>query len=543
MKRLAGLMSALAVLTVSACAAIPLAGDVHTGRAQVDDLQGAVTVPEGPAIDASARSIVEGFLVAGVAGLTADFSVARQYLDAASAAAWDPLDGAMVSSSITVEQTADDQVVAKVDLAGHLDKQGNFVESEVISESVTFDLVQVDGQWRIAAAPPGLIISQQVFEQQYQQVSLQFLSIDRSQFVPDVRYYPVGNLETSVLQGLLQGPGAWLSAAVTTAAPPGVGLMNNTVTVDDKATAHVILEPEAVVRGADELFFEQIAASLSTSGVREVEIATADNETVVHKDVPLTAVSTSELLAILDADDTVAPVEGTDTPASESLGSDAHALAVGVSGFQVALLGSDELVAVPRQGEPAATLLTGGGLARPSVDRYDWVWTAVGDGGLRVVSATGQVVKLEPSWLAGRTVRSVRMAADGVRLAVVSTGTAGARLDLAAVVRDQAGLPVSMGGPVEIGARVVVAQQVVWAGETTLVALGRSDDSAVMVQVPVSGLSKTITGVPEAEWIAASGSMSSLVAVTSQGRLWRYSGHSWTAAIGTEVIRDPAYAG
>ena len=96
---------ALALVVVgllAGCAGIPPTGPVNAGDVQVDEVSGVVALPEGPQQGATPRAIVEGFMLAGSAGLSGDFSVARQFLAGDAARTWDPSSGTTVSSQTTL---------------------------------------------------------------------------------------------------------------------------------------------------------------------------------------------------------------------------------------------------------------------------------------------------------------------------------------------------------------------------------------------------------------------------------------------------------
>ena len=83
--------------------------------------------------------------------------------------------------------------------------------------------------------------------------------------------------------------------------------------------------------------------------------------------------------------------------------------------------------------------------------------------------------------------RAVRVARDGVRIAVVSAGADGVQVDVAAITRDESGAPQQLGSPVRAGASLVDASSVVWSEESTLAVVGRSVGNAAVHLVPVAG--------------------------------------------------------
>ncbi|MCL2422649.1 MAG: LpqB family beta-propeller domain-containing protein, partial [Micrococcales bacterium] len=426
----------LAVGVLAGCA-IPSSGPVHAVDTQVDEVTGAVTVAQGPHPGARPSAIVEGFLVAGAAGLTGDFAVAREFLDGPGARSWEPLAQAVVTSATTLEQTADDQVVATVTVVGEVDADGRFSQRSAEPRTVTFDLVKVAGQWRITDPPPGLMVTEQVFEQQYRRTPVYFLTPDRTQVVPDVRFLPAYDLATSVVEALLAGPSPWLRGAVVSAVPQGVHLAEQ-VRIGDGGVAQVLLEPAAVVRTAPgrDLMIEQITRSLDIPHIRSVQVRAGSGGPLDPPDEPLRVREPREPMMVVDDElvtfrHDVAHVDGVGSLAG------LHAVAFNHDTV-VALSGTDHLVVLPPGGSAPRTLLTAPSLARPSVDRHGWAWTAPGavGAGIHAVSADGTQVELVAPWLADRTVHALRVSPEGTRLAVVSTGPDGLVVEVCGIVRD-----------------------------------------------------------------------------------------------------------
>ena len=92
-------------------------------------------------------------------------------------------------------------------------------------ETFTFDLVQVDGQWRIDQLQPGVLISQSAFERSYQPRKLYFYDLSETILVPDLRYCALSGqaLGTWLLTALLAGPRPELAQSVINEVPDQVG--------------------------------------------------------------------------------------------------------------------------------------------------------------------------------------------------------------------------------------------------------------------------------------------------------------------------------
>jgi hypothetical protein len=149
-------------------------------------------------------------------------------------------------------------------------------------------------------------------------------------------------------------------------------------------------------------------------------------------------------------------------------------------------------------------LVSGPGLVAPSVDRFDWAWTAQPSTGLVAARVGAPPVQITADWLEGRVVRSVRVARDGVRVAVVSASSDGVQVDVAAITRDESGAPQQLGSPVRAGASLVDASSVVWSEESTLAVVGRSVGNAAVHLVPVAGPTRLLPEVANLADLAGS---------------------------------------
>lgn len=544
-------LAAAAVLALAACSAIPTQGSVQKGDARVQEGDPVVVVAEGPAPNADPVSIVEGFLLAGSAGLSGDFVdfvAAREFLTTDARSSWDPLGSVVVASSTQVRRTSDTQVTVEVQVAGKVDADGRYTEASADGrESVTFDMVQDSRQqWRIGGTPKGLILSQAAFVTRFRAAQLYFLSPDAQVLVPETRWYPSRNLPTSVVKGLLAGPSPWLRDAVRTEVPDGVQLKPEAVTVDADGVAEVDLEPARTVQSADRgLLLAQLQQSLQLPQVRSVVVRAGAGGAPLDGATALPTPSVGDPV-MLQGDALVSLVNGAMQPVAgvgSLAGLDARSPARSADGsVQVLLSGPDRLVVAPTATTAARTLVTGAALAAPSVDRRGWVWTATGSNVLAVTPAGGPVMLAAP-WLAGRSVRALAVARDGTRVAVVSDGADGVAIDVAGVVRDAAGAPQQLSTPVRAGASVSEADQVVWADTVTLGVLSRSSGPATLHLVPVGGQSEPLPDVADAVSIASGLGERSMLVTTRQGELLRYDGRTWVPVPGATGVRDPAYPG
>lgn len=550
-RRLRVVLTAATALALAACSAIPTSGSVQKGDGRVQEGDPVVVVAEGPAQNADPVSIVEGFLLAGSAGLSGDFVdfvAAREFLTGDARSSWDPLGSVVVASSTQVQRTSDTQVTVEISVVGKVDADGRYTEASADGrESVTFDMVQDSRQqWRIGGVPKGLILSQAAFTSRFRAAQLYFLSPDAQVLVPETRWYPSRNLPTSVVKGLLAGPSPWLRDAVRTEVPDGVQLKPEAVTVDADGVAEVDLEPARTVQAADRgLLLAQIQQSLQLPQVRSVVVRAGAGGVPLDGATSLPNPSVGDPVMI-QGDTLVSLVNGALQPVAgvgSLAGLDARSPARSADGsVQVMLAGPDRLVLAPTATAGARTLVSGTALAAPSVDRRGWVWTATGSN-VVAVTPSGAQVALSAPWLVGRTVRALSVARDGTRIAVVSDGSDGVAIDVAAVVRDSSGAPQQLSTPIRTGASVADADQVVWADAVTLGVLGRTAGPATLRLVPVGGQSEPLPDVADAVSIASGLGERSMLVATRQGELLRYDGRTWVPVPGATGVSYPTYPG
>ena len=533
---------------LAACTAIPTSGPVQEGDAEVTEPSDIDVLAEGPQPGDTPTEIVDGFLAAGAAGFSDSFVTAREYLAGEAKTTWQPLASVAVAGPWQYEpSTVETEVTIDVPVKARVDEGGRYAEAAPEGgESFTFEMVQDDAdQWRISKPPDGLILQQEDFARSYRPASLYFLSPDHVFLVPESRWFPWKNLPTSIMTELLAGPSPWLQDAVDTAVPDGVELNPQSVTIGEDGVAHVSLAPALAVTRADrDLLLQQIDASLlPVKGIGSVQVDAGGvilepgAKTLQRGNQPpsnVELVQDDKIAALVDGE--VAPVPGLASLA----GLDARGPARNEdASVRVMLSGTTTLTTVPTGAEPARDLFTGTGLVAPSVDRFGWAWTASSDG-LVAVPADGDPVHVTADWLVDRTVRAVRVARDGVRIAIISSGADDVKVDVAAITRDESGSPQQVGLPQRAGASLVDASAVVWADESTLAVIGRSTGNPAVHLVPVAGPTKALPDVPKLAALAAG---SVIYVTTTDGELRRFVGPTWAQIVGVTGASDPFFPG
>ena len=563
MSRLRTAIAAAAVGALGACAAIPTSGEIGTGDTVVVEPGQAIPIANDPGPDAPPEEIVKGFLQASAAGFYDDFTVARRFLTTTAANRWDPRESVIVfplqGAGPEITRRDDGSVLVSVPVTATVDDQGRYTEAVPGSiEEVVLEVAQdLSGQWRISALEDGVVMASTNFMPVFRATPVYFASTDRTQLVPDLRWFPSEAIATSAVTALLDGPSPWLRDAVVSGAPEGVALSTAAVTVGPDRVATMDLTAEGTVtRSADRnLLQAQVEAMLlrapgtAVTGV-EITVGGLAWETTAlltpDRDVapgPGPYVIWQDRLALLDSG---AVVPLADAP--ELTGLNAHSPAVSLDGrIRVVLSGAGTLLYLPRDGGPMVPLYEGPGLLGPSIDRLSWVWTAprASDGTVIAVQVGGEPVTVAADWLEGRIVRSMRLARDGSRVAVVSVAADGTdpSVDVAAVVRDGDGTPQLLSPPTQVGATLSDATEVAWVDEVTVAVLGVSGSQTLPTVhlAQVGGATTALSPVDGAEGIASGRGDRALYLVDVDGLLYVRRTGAWAQV--AAGLRDPVFPG
>jgi hypothetical protein len=260
--RLLGAVAAgLALLVLAACSGIPTGGPVR--QAERDDDRDGSTVryaPAPPPPGASPTQVVRGWLDAMLA-YPPSTGVAEQYLTEEAADRWNPASGTHVYRAARVqadlgpgraEEVSTDTARVRLTSQGllDLDPRGRVVDAGASREQVV-TLQRVDGEWRIAAPPDGLSVSEKFYTDYYRAFDVYFFDRGGRRLVPSVVHLPAGDrLATSLVASLARGPAD--PTAQQRSYLPGVGDLRPAVPVDAEGVAEVDLGAQAArASGAD----------------------------------------------------------------------------------------------------------------------------------------------------------------------------------------------------------------------------------------------------------------------------------------------------
>ncbi len=563
-----GAVSALAALALvlAGCAAMPTSGPVREGSRPLSDPAPVFPQGYGPVPDAEPEEIVRGFLAAGAgsAGQSGAYATAREYLTADANGAWDPSASVLVYAAEATPVVDEEAAVPTpgtalvrytFPVAATVDSEGRFSEAAPGERSdAVFELTQdAARQWRIQSLPDGLLLSRPNFDLLYRATSLYFLSADRTHLVPEVRWFSRVGTATSAVKALVtSGPSPWLRDGVVSAVPEGTLLAQDLFDTAGSGSVRVSLDGpvDSLTPTERGLLLAQLDATLApllrTRGVtieaNGVPLTGTPAPGLIRDPIPqggLVALTESGIGTVVDR--VVSPIEGVLPPAGLT------AIAQGRDGAPlVGLVGKKSLVDL--RSDDGTALVTGKDLLQPSVDRLGWVWTGerTNAGLLLVSSVGGSQLEVPVQWLEGAQVRSIRVARDASRIAIVSAVDGAVTVDVAAVVRDASGAPQRLSGPVRVGTVLLDAGEVAWLDESTLAVLGTSGTlvTAGLHLVPLAGLTTALAPLPGGASpvaLAVGKGDRSLFVVATDGRLFSRQTAGWVEV--ASRVRDVAFPG
>lgn len=551
-------------LLLSGCASMPDDGSVNhvdsSDRAKPDSQVRVFGV--SPQEGEEPQQIVRGFLEATTSD-EADFSTATEYLTPAAADRWDPFERTTVLSGgpspgkarqdaggadgYTVEVSG--TRMAKVD-SGHAysPDKGDYTERLHLTKS--------GGEWRIDRLPAGLVLGESDFQRIYRPVNAYYYALlgpdsesvagGRDVLVADPVYLrrridPV----TETVSALLAGPTRWMDPAVTSSFPNGAHLARGQrLSVDDSGTLRVQLNGKGA--RADSRQCSRMAAQVlhtvqdqASARVNKVALEGPGEEPMCEQTREQAEVFEPGRLNgraarqyFIDAEhrvsafkgnsDNWSPVEGALGRKEAELGSvavnkaerEGAAVTSGRRSLYVAPIAEESELGEPVLSSKAKHEKDR--LTAPSWDGLGDLWIADRDPREpRLLRLRGGQKKAEevaiPGLGEGQRIESVRMASDGVRIALRIQEKDGRRtLQLGRVDRsgtaDEPEVRVSELRPVAPQLEDVGAAS--WAGGSRLVVVGREAGGVQQLQyMETDGSASnqpTLPGINDVTGVAAS---------------------------------------
>ncbi|MYS25271.1 Lipoprotein LpqB beta-propeller domain-containing protein [Streptomyces sp. DvalAA-14] len=570
-----------AVLLLAGCASMPSSGEVRkVGDGQRADADPQVRFfPLGPTADEDPAEIVNGFLQA-TTGSETDFATAKKFLTKDSAAKWKPLAGITVYSSNDFQVADDGSAGAKnarmvdlsADKAAVVDHKHAYEPNQGEFQA-SFEVVKQKDGWRIERLPDGLILSETEFQQLYQSANVYYFAklgadADRDggkqTLVADPVY--LRSQETnplfSAVSALLDGPTNWLAPVAFSGAPTGARLADTGpdggVSLDDSQHLRVRLDNHSTDRLPRQRCV-QLAAQLFATAQAQASAKLASAEVERADGAPVCSLSSAQALSY--GPENLAGVSSQ----SYYLGADGHRLltlagdstagtpAPGPFGAAKAELNS---VAVRFDEEEAAGVRAGGrdlvvgplagngpfgppvlkstavdakknGLSAPSWDGLGDLWVADRNPAdpklLMLRNGKGTPISVPVPGLDGR-VESLRVASDGVRIALVVQQGSSVTLQLGRIQRGTAQHPdaFSVTGLRTLSPAGENVASASWAGGSELVVAGTESGEVQQIQYlnTDGSMPPALQGINEATAVAASEDQSKPLLMSYNGYVY-----------------------
>ncbi|MFD5453182.1 LpqB family beta-propeller domain-containing protein [Streptomyces sp. NPDC127100] len=551
------------VVLLGGCASMPDNGDLRgvESTPRQDPQVRVFAMP--PAEDASPSEIVQGFLEA----LTSNdphYETARKYLTGDAAKTWRPersttvlAGGAGTEADHSASREDADDYSYSVTLTGTrvatVDAQQSYSPAAgQYREAVHLSRDQKSRQWRIDLLPQGVVMGKSDFQRTYMSVNKYYFAsntVPKAQAGTSAQPAAVADPVyvrrlvdplTQVVRSLISGPTSLLGPVVRTSFPAGAALADNvdSLTPDDRNTLKVPLNAKAARVGADKC--DEMAAQLLftlknlTPAVDEVELTSGNKRLCSLGEDRAETVATRgsaqrpDYLYFVDAKHRLVRIaagstathpeavpgalgEGTTALRSVAVSRDEHS-AAGI-GFDSKSLYVATLVPGSSLGDP---LLVSGGkteaerLTPPSWDAQGDLWIADRDPEnprlLLLKEGAGEPVPVRIPGLDGR-VQAVRVAADGVRIALVVEKDGERSLLIGRIERD--GRAGEQPAVTVVGLRSATPEleevtAMSWAGDSRLVVVGRERGGVQQIgyvqvdgSTPEASVPAALTGVKE----------------------------------------------
>ncbi|WP_168209082.1 GerMN domain-containing protein [Agromyces intestinalis] len=530
------------VAALAGCATIPSSGGVHAGRSQTAaDALDLDLVASMPRAGADQLQILQGFIDAATDPRN-NYYVARQFLAPGFADAWDAYAGATVDDATDrdYQPTGDEQMVVQATPAAALLPNGQWepaASSAAIPLSYTF--TQVEGEWRISEAPPGLLIDAFDFARVYSTHTLYFFDPGFRYAVPDVRWFAGREaVQTSIVRALLEGPADWLEPGVVSAFPEGSRLEADTVPI---VAGVADVDVDAVAEDTRTVQRMEVQLELSLESVRSVQRGVRLSLNGAVQDVP-ESTSTPTVNPRVDSqpvafdgerfghldDGVVVPIEGLSdqvaalAPTAASLG----------SGEDTAVVLADGVWRVDADSE-TAQLDPRDGLIAPALDSLGVVWSAPADAPDQVVvygpagDDTAEGRQVPAPWTGGRLV-ALQVSRDGTRVIALLADGARTRFVAAAVERDDNGIPTAVGPAVLQLAEVPgTPLDAAWLDDRTVAALSATDAGTRLTTQVLGAPSSGDAGPVDGRTLVGGNAEREVRVLTATGDLWGRSGVGW----------------
>jgi Lipoprotein LpqB beta-propeller domain len=551
--------AAILALAVAACATVPTSGAPQLARGNTGQPQ---VYPQlialGPGPKWNPKQIVLGFLHAS-ATFTNDHAIARSYLTPAMRRQWHPGWAATVvagqprlspSAQLKNIKVPPGSQHVTITLTGHrlatVSDNGQY-NPALGAGAFRFVLVRSDGLWRIDRLPPGrsLLLYESDFDRVYQPHNLYFFTPNGQWLVPDPVFVPQqatnADLATGLVKALLAKRQGWLTGATSTRFPAGTTLLgqvkiNGSGAIVDLGGAAA--KASAVVRHemAAQLVSTLASSAYTPSAIQSVQMQINGVASTATAGTAGTAAAYRRMLPPQPAGKPYYLGDGGTSVLSVGSSRPVASLAYPLSAVAVAP-GDGQLAGISVAGKKVCTVysgpagravrfvrrqIDGGSCSSLSWDSRGEIFTAAGDTVWMLPPGKAGAVPVVTNLVAAQTVTDLRVAPDGVRVAMLIRNPNGtSEMAIGALVRN--GVQLSITHELPVGAGITDPAQLAWYGPYDLLVLSHPGRHARLSEVPVNGSEPTrVQAAPGTVSIATDGT--ALAAGTDLGRIWESAG-------------------
>lgn len=527
---------------------------------------GAPSESAPPYLDSDARTMATAFLAANTT-TTGRHSAARQYLTPNASNRWSDRTATIIANdySVSTYDKTKQTVTVYGRVLGRLDSQGIYTPSLQgngdgghVTVPFVFTFVQSGSRFRISGLQNGLLLTEQQFRDTYRQHLLYFWDLTGDALVPDLRWSAIADgrpLGEWLITQLINGPRPELQNAVsadTTPAQADTGHIAVTLGTPTRIEIPGSGQLDSSVRyrlaaQLSQLLVDVVAGGdmTITDGGRPITIPALNSNEFNSSDF-FAAIGPSVVepaLYYLNGgrlrDEAGRAVSGCTPDGGGFLTS--FALSRRQSGSPLLCAGvvgsgsSARLYMGTQSGGLRPTSLVGA-LTRPSfAPGRGEAWIGAGSRVYRVTTS-GSTVRTDdvpiPAVSGGGQVLAVRLSPEGVRIAIVVSGAAGAaQLYVGSIVRGAGQVHLDGLEPISPGG--VAVRDVAWLDSSKLFAIGYlvGSQDAKTFETGVDGTEWTNAKLgnlpsPPDSVTAATGST---VWVSASDYVWKQSGSDWVS--------------
>ena len=542
----------LLALLAGGCVRVPTSGPVEyqSPTASAPQRGGVAVFPAGPVGNATPRQIVEGFLDA-MASYQPGYPVAREFLTAEAAGQWATgrvqVFDSIGATSLRVRGPSVSMTARRTDAITADGQWRSFGTGSEIT--VDFPLRRVDGQWRIARPPDGVLMSRFDTSREFDAFHLYFFDTGFRWFVPERRFLPArSSVESVLVSRLIAGPSAWLAPVVRTGIPEGAtGAPTVTVVGETAMVNFDDLRMNALTDDQRRYLYAQLSETLGQVGIVAVSIRVRQVPLTISG-LPEEAIPVAQWSRFDPTTDTVdgvafaftkgrltqLPSAGLGASLVDQLGRPPGlSCAVSRSIDRLAIVSPDGRsvrVADGVSGKPRV-VLTGAGVPQPSFDGYDdlWMVSRAPTGSTAFAYRGNRLLPVNLDGLANRQILGLRVSDDGVRAAMAVSRGSGTDVVIARVARSGAGVGPSIAAPITLPTSLTRIAGIAWSDPDTVAVLGARGSAPLQPYlVTIDGSSTATVGQsPSARNLAAADGQPLLLGSTDGTIVGHEQGSSW----------------